>query len=100
MWRWIRNIFGSADVTPADAPRLFATSERAQSSSLKSLPSEGRGWITLSEATRLFSNEAPDYAFGEMDDEGKRRLGEFAAACRCEAQFMPTEGRVYFRRRS
>jgi hypothetical protein len=99
MWRWIRKIFGSA-VIPTDAPRLPATSERALSSSLKSLRSEERGWIALSEATRLFSNEAPDYAFGEMDDEGKRRLGEFASKCRCEVQFMPTEGRVYFRRRS
>jgi hypothetical protein len=100
MWHWLQKLFGSADAVPADAPRLPATSERALSSSLKTLPSEERGWIALSEATRLFSNEAPDYAFGEMDDEGKRRLGEFASECRCEAQFMPTEGRVYFRRGS
>ena len=33
----------------------------------------------MSEAMHLFSNEAADYAFGEMDDEGKFRLGEFAA---------------------
>jgi len=64
------------------------------------LPSKERGWIALSEAARLFSNEAPDYAFGDMDDEGKRGLAEFGADCRCEYQFMPTEGRVYFRRRS
>jgi hypothetical protein len=98
MWHWLRQIFGSADAIPADVPRLPAMSERALSSLLKNLPSEERGWIGLSEAAHLFSNEAPDYAFGEMDDEGKRRLGEFASECKCEVQFMPTEGRVYFRR--
>jgi hypothetical protein len=99
MWHLLRKVFGSA-VIPADAPRLPATSERVLSSSLKNLRLEERGWIALSEATRLFSNEGPDYAFGEMDEEGKRRLGEFASECRCEVQFMPSEGRVYFRRRA
>jgi hypothetical protein len=98
MWRWIRKLFGSADAIPADVARLPATSERALSSSLNNLRSEERGWIALSEAARLFSNEGPDYAFGEMDDEGKSRVGEFASECRCEVQFMPSEGRVYFRR--
>ena len=45
--------------------------------------------IALYKAIRLFSNEAPDYAFGEMDDEGKRRLAEFASEFKCEVQFMP-----------
>ncbi len=58
-----------------------------------------RGWIRLSEAAHLFSPEGPNYAFGDMDDEGKRRLTEFGADCRCEFQFMPTGGHVYFRRR-
>jgi hypothetical protein len=79
---------------------LPATSERALSSSLQNLPLRERGWIRLSEAAHLFSPEEPDYAFGDMDDEGKRALAEFGADCRCEYQFMPTEGRVYFRRRS
>jgi hypothetical protein len=79
MWHWLRKLFGSADAIPADVPRLPATSERALSSSLKNLQSEERGSIALSETAHLFSNEAPDYAFGEMDDEGKFRLGEFAA---------------------
>jgi hypothetical protein len=40
-------------------------------------------------------------AFGEMDDAGKRRIGEFAAYLihRSELNFMPTEGRVYFTRK-
>jgi hypothetical protein len=100
MWHWLRKLFASADAIPPDVARLSATSEQALSSSLNNLRSEQRGWIALSEATRLFSNEAPDYAFGEMDDEGKRRVGDFASNCRCEVQFMPTEGRLYFRRRS
>jgi hypothetical protein len=100
MWHWLRKLFGSADAIPADVARLPATSERSLSTSLNNFPSEQRGWIALSEAIRLFSNEAPDYAFGEMDDEGKSRIGEFASKCRCEVQLMPTEGRVYFRRRS
>jgi hypothetical protein len=68
MWPWIRKLFGSADAIPAEVARLPATSERALSSSLNNLRSEERGWIALSEAIRLFSNEAPDYAFGEMDE--------------------------------
>jgi hypothetical protein len=50
----------------------------------------------LSEATRLFSNQQSEYAFGEMDEEGKLRISEFASECGCDYQFMPTEGRVYF----
>jgi hypothetical protein len=50
----------------------------------------------LSEATRLFSNQQSEYAFGEMDEEGKLRISEFASEYGCDYQFMPTEGRVYF----
>ena len=50
----------------------------------------------LSEAVRLFSDKPMDYAFGETDDEGKRRLDGFAAKCNCDVQIMPTEERVYF----
>jgi hypothetical protein len=50
----------------------------------------------LSEATRLFSNQQSEYAFGEIDEEGKLRIREFASECGCDYQFMPTEGRVYF----
>ena len=52
----------------------------------------------LSEATRLFSNQQSEYAFGEMDEEGKLRISEFASECECVFQFMPAEGRVYFTR--
>ena len=94
----LRKIFSPANATPPDAPRLSATSESALGSSLQSLPAGERGWITFAEAARLFSSEQPQYAFGEMDDAGKLRLGQFSAQHRCLLQFMPTEGRVYFTR--
>ena len=94
----LRKIFSPANAVPPDAPRLSATSESALASSLQSLPAGERGWITLAEAARLFSREQPQYAFGEMDDAGKLRLGQFSAEHRCSPQFMPTEGRVYFTR--
>ncbi len=75
MWHWLRKLFGSVNGIPADVER---------------------GWIRLSEAAHLFSPEEPNYAFGDMDDEGKRRLTEFGADCRCEFQFMPTGGACVF----
>ena len=54
----------------------------------------------LADAARLFSTADPDYAFGEMDDEGKHRLVEFAARSRSDPQFIPTQGRVYFTRKA
>ena len=93
---WLSKILGSPRATPADIQRLSAGSERDLSSSLQGLPRDGRGWITLSEATRLFSNQQSEYAFGEMDEEGKLRIGQFASERECDLQFMPAEGRLYF----
>jgi len=41
------------------------------------------------------------YAFGEMDDEGKSNLGAFAAQSehRSSVDIMPVEGRIYFTRK-
>jgi hypothetical protein len=94
----LRKIFSPANAVPPDALRLAGASESALGASLQSLPAGERGWITLAEAARLFSREQPEYAFGEMDDVGKLRLGEFSTQHRCSPQFMPTEGRVYFTR--
>lgn len=68
------------------------------SASIKLLPMGERGWITLPEAAALFSRMDDQYAFGEMDEEGKATLGAFAAGRehRCDVQFAPIEGRVYF----
>jgi hypothetical protein len=100
MWHLLQKLFSSAGALPVDLRQLPSISEQALSSSLQNLPLGERGWIRLAEAAHLFSRKGPDYAFGDIDDEGKMRLAEFAANCRCEFQFMPTEGRVYFRRRS
>jgi hypothetical protein len=94
----LKRLFSSASATPADAPRLRATSESTLESSLRGLPAGERGWITLAEAAHLFSAEEPQYAFGEMDEAGKVRLGQFSAQHRCTLNYMPTEGRVYFTR--
>jgi hypothetical protein len=94
----LKKLFSSASATPADAPRLPATSESALASSLQGLPAGERGWITLADAAHLFSAEEPQYAFGEMDEAGKLRLGQFSAQHRCTLNYMPTEARVYFTR--
>jgi hypothetical protein len=94
----LRRIFSPANAAPPDAPRLSGTSESALGSSLQGLPAGEHGWITFAEAARLFSSEQPQYAFGEMDDAGKLRLEQFSAQHRCSPQFMPVEGRVYFKR--
>ena len=48
------------------------------SSSLRRLHFGQRGWITLDEAASLFSPMDDQFAFGELDDEGKRIFAEFA----------------------
>jgi len=82
--------------------RLDGSSEEALARSLQQLLAGERGWITFAEARRLFSTMDDDYAFGEMDDEGKRNLASFTGdpAHRCDVDLMPTEGRVYFVRKS
>jgi hypothetical protein len=95
---WVRKLYASSGSEPADLHRLSAVNEAALGSSLQRLRAGERGWITLAEAVRLFSAEEPQYAFGEMDDAGKLRLEEFATEHRCSPEFMPTEGRLYFRR--
>jgi hypothetical protein len=98
MWQWLRKIVGSPGGTPADLSRLRAASEVTLTASLRNLPHGERGWISISEAAHLFSPMETEYAFGEMDEEGRQRLSDFAAKLRCEPQFMPAEGRLYFRR--
>jgi hypothetical protein len=94
----LKKIFGTSDATPADVPQLSGGTENALGSSLQRLPSGERGWITLAEAARLFSAEEPQYAFGEFDEAGKSRLAQFANQYRCTPNFMPTEGRLYFKK--
>jgi hypothetical protein len=81
-------------------PRLSAGSASELSASLRVLPAGERGWITIPEARHLFSVKGDQYAFGDMDDQGKANLAAFAGQVehRCTFDFMPVEGRVYFTR--
>jgi hypothetical protein len=100
MWKTIKTLLGSGAREPPDVARLSASSEAALSASLRVLPVGERGWITPSEVRSLFSRMDDQYAFGEMDEEGKSNLGAFAAQSehRSRVDFMPTEGRIYFTR--
>ena len=72
--------------------RLDATNKTTLAASINKLLPEDRGWITFEDASRLFSNMQPEYAFGEMDDDGKQNLEKFAR----EFEFWPSEQRLYF----
>ena len=93
-----KEIFGSSAGTPVDERALSGTSEDVLASSVEQLADGERGWIPLAQAALLFSTEDRQYAFGELDDAGKRRLATFAADHRCTPDFRPTEGRIYFRK--
>ncbi len=80
--------------------RLDADSKTALASAIGQLLPEDRGWITLDEAGRLFSNMQPQYAFGEMDDEGKQNLEKFAREVSRQFEFWPNENRLYFSART
>jgi len=100
MWSWekLKAAFTSRTSVPPDARRLNGSSEGVLSASIKLLPLGERGWITLPEAATMFSRMDGQYAFGEMDDEGKANLEAFAAQRehRCDVQFAPIENRAYF----
>jgi hypothetical protein len=63
---------------------------------LSALPPDKREWITFAEARILFSTKGAQYAFGEMDQDGRKNIETFAAQERSVINFMPAEGRVYF----
>jgi hypothetical protein len=43
----------------------------------------------MAQAAALFSHEEGQYAFGELDDDGKTRLAQFAAQYRSTPDFRP-----------
>jgi len=100
LWRKILSLVSSKAAVPSDLPRLRAETQSELAASLALLPDREKGWITLAEARRLFSHMDEQYAFGEMDEQGKSGLGEFAAQPdhRSSFQIMPIEGRIYFTR--
>jgi hypothetical protein len=97
-WEKVKAAFTSRGAVPPDTRRLNGSTEGVLSASIKLLLLGERGWITLREAAALFSRMDDQYAFGEMDEQGKANLGAFAAQRehRCDIQFAPVEGRVYF----
>jgi hypothetical protein len=86
------------EITDPEAPvKLDASSKPSLAASIRALAPGRRGWISMSEAARLFSAKDAAYAFGEMDDDGNRDLASFAATTpRHRFDFMPVEGRLYF----
>lgn len=101
-WESIKDLFAPGRPGPPEAIKLDGSSTQALSRSLKQLVLEERGWISFAEARSLFSTADPQYAFGEMDDDGNAKLASFASAGDrpYEYQFMPAEGRVYFARKT
>ena len=89
-------LFGTDVPAPPDARKLDGTTEATLARSLAALPADERGWLKFTEARTLFSTKDDQYAFGEMDREGKRNIEAFAAQHLCVVNFMPVEGRVYF----
>jgi hypothetical protein len=79
IWEAIKAVFAGGASTPPDARRLSAVDEFALSACLSVLYDGERGWITLSEARALFSPRDEQYAFEEMDDQGRASLAAFAA---------------------
>jgi hypothetical protein len=84
---------------PPEPRRLDGRSKPLLAASLKMLPDEEPGWITMKEAKTLFSQEGEAYAFGEMDEAGKADLAAFASG-NVQFEFMPVQGRLYFMRRA
>ena len=81
---------------PTTARRGGLSAEAALARSLSALPPDERGWITFAEARILFSTKGDQYAFGETDDDGRRKIKSFAAQHRSIINFIPAEERVYF----
>jgi hypothetical protein len=92
----IRWLFGADAAAPPDAMKLDGTTEATLARSLSALLPDERGWITFADARSLFSTKGAQYAFGEMDQDGRKNIETFATQQRSVINFMPAEGRVYF----
>ncbi len=96
----VKSLF-SQNAQPPSQRRLDGRSKGLLAASMKMLADEEPGWIAMQEAKRLFSPAEEAYAFGEMDEAGKRNLATFATEAADEFlfEFMPVEGRLYFMRK-
>jgi hypothetical protein len=97
IWQSIKLLFASPSLPdPTAGWKLDASTEDRLSQSLDRLPAGDKGWIDFAEAHRLFSAVDPEYAFGETDQDGSRKLATFATKHQSDINFMPGEGRIYF----
>ena len=97
---YLKAFFRSGAPLP-EPRRLDGRSKPLLTASLKMLPEEEPGWITMKEAKILFSQEGEAYAFGEMDEAGKANLAAFASASgNVQFEFMPVQDRLYFMRKA
>ena len=101
LWHRLLGVFAWSSRLPRLSERLDARTQASLAASVKKLGPERRGWITLKEARMLFSSMDDQYAFGELDDEGKRAIASFSKSSEhpSDIEFRPVEGRVYFVRR-
>jgi hypothetical protein len=92
----LKSQFRGSEEPPATR-RLDGRSKELLAVSIKMIPYEERGWISLKEATSLFSPEDDEYAFRETN-RGTRNLASFVAeeARGCRSEFI--EGQLYFMR--
>ena len=91
----LKSLFHRSD-EPSATRRLDGKSKELLAASIKMIPYEECGWITIQEAAVLFSPAEDEYAFREMD-AGTRNLVSFVAEeTRCRFAFV--EGRLYFMR--
>jgi hypothetical protein len=86
-------LFGADAPAPPDATKLDGTTEAKLVRSLSALPPAERGWITFAEARTLFSAKGAQYAFGEMDPDGRTSIESFAVQHWSVINFMPVEER-------
>jgi len=93
-----KSLFRQNKVIASSSPlHLNARSERELSAALKSLPVGARGWISKSEAAKLYSSS--DDAFDEWNSAGKLALSEFTAFAEHRCNFHVESDRVIFTRK-
>ena len=83
---------------PESPRQLDAGSVSTLAATIGRLRPREQGWIALSAGQRLFSSMQADYAFGEMDEEGRASIADFADRAAASFSIMPVEGRIYFTR--
>lgn len=90
----LQSLFHRSD-EPSATRRLDGRSKELLAASIRMMPCEERGWITIKEAAVLFSPADDEYAFRAMD-EGKRNLASFVAEEIRHCRFAFIGGRLYF----